>query len=146
MPNDIDILLVQDNLAEVEVALRAMREHNLCDRVQVARDGEEALDFLFCQGKFASRSRDRLPRVILLDLHLPLVDGLEVLQQVRADRRTCHVPVVILSASDGQQDVAQSYDRGANSYITKPVDYEQFRDAMRTISLYWLLNRTPGQV
>jgi CheY-like chemotaxis protein len=144
--SNIDILLVQDNLSDVEVALRALSGQNLCERVQVARDGEEALDFLFCQGKFASRHIDQLPRVILLDLNLPLVDGLEVLQQVRADARTRYVPVVILSASAGERDVANSYAHGANSYITKPMDYELFTDAMRTIATYWLLNRPPAKV
>jgi DNA-binding response OmpR family regulator len=103
-----------------------------------------ALDFIFCQARFKSRRIDELPRVILLDLKLPLIDGLEVLQKVRADPRTCHVPVVVLTASTEDRDVVDSYALGVNSYITKPVDFDQFRAAMRTIGMYWLmLNRPP---
>jgi CheY-like chemotaxis protein len=145
--SEIDILLVEDNPSDLEVALRALTEHDLCNKVQVARDGEEALDFLFCRGKFAARRPDELPRVILVDLKLPLVDGLEVLQEVRADIRTRNIPVVVLSASAHERDVAASYALGASSYIIKPVDYDHFRDAMRTIGMYWLrFNRPPARV
>jgi CheY-like chemotaxis protein len=144
LSNEVEILLVEDNPSDLEVALRALNEQNLCNSVQVARDGEEALDFIFCQGKFGSRRIDELPRVILLDLKLPLIDGLEVLQQIRADPRTRHVPVVVLTASTEDRDIVDSYALGVNSYITKPVDFDQFREAMRTIGMYWLLlNRPP---
>lgn len=144
--NEVEILLVEDNPSDLEVALRALKEQNICNKVNVARDGEEALDFIFCRGKHASRCPDELPRVILLDLKLPLVDGLEVLQQIRADPRTHHVPVVVLTASTQERDVVDSYALGVNSYISKPVDFDQFRDAMRTIGMYWLLlNRPPNQ-
>ncbi len=142
--NEVEILLVEDNRSDLEIALRALEEYNLCNRVQVARDGEEALDFIFCRGQYSSRSAEELPRVILLDLKLPLVDGLEVLKSIRADQRTRHVPVVVLTSSTEERDVVDSYALGVNSYINKPVDFDQFKEAMRTIGMYWLLlNRPP---
>jgi CheY-like chemotaxis protein len=143
---EVEILLVEDNPSDLELALRALREHRLCNNVHIARDGEEALDFIFCREKYSGRRLDELPRVILLDLKLPLVDGLEVLRQVRADPRTHNIPVVVLTASTEERDVVQSYALGVNSFITKPVDFDQFKDAMRVIGLYWLLlNRPPVQ-
>lgn len=143
----IEILLVEDNPSDLELTLRALREHNICNSIQVARDGAEALDFLFCAGQFAHRAGADLPRLILLDLKLPLVDGLEVLQQVRADPRTAAIPVVVLTASNEQRDVLDSYALGVNSYITKPVDFDQFHNAMRIVGMYWLLlNRPPAQI
>ena len=139
-----EILLVEDNPTDLELAQRALREQNLCSKVRVARDGEEALDFVFCRGKFAHKRHDELPRVILLDLKLPLIDGMEVLRQVRANARTHHVPVVMLTTSTEERDVMESYALGVNSYITKPVDFDQFRDAMHVIGTYWMqLNRPP---
>jgi CheY-like chemotaxis protein len=140
----VEILLVEDNPSDLEIALRALKEHNLCNNVQVARDGEEALDFIFCQGAHAGRRSDDLPRLILLDLKLPLIDGMEVLRQIRADARTRNVPVVVLTSSTEERDVVESYALGVNSFIAKPVDFDQFRDAMQTIGMYWLLlNRPP---
>ena len=145
LSNEVEILLVEDNPSDLEVALRALKEQNLCNNVHVARDGEEALDFIFCREKYASRGLDELPRLVLLDLKLPLVDGLEVLQQIRAEPRTRHVPVVVLTASTEERDVVDSYALGVNSYISKPVDFDQFRNAMQTIGMYWLLlNRPPS--
>ena len=142
----VEILLVEDNPSDLEVALRALKEQNLCNNVQVARDGEEALDFMFCQGPHANRRADELPRVILLDLKLPLIDGLEVLRQIRADARTRNVPVVVLTSSTEERDVVESYALGVNSYIAKPVGFEQFTEAMQAIGMYWLmLNRPPTQ-
>lgn len=142
----VEILLVEDNPSDLEVSLRALKEHNLCNNVHVARDGEEALDFIFCQGPYADRRPDELPRVILLDLKLPLIDGMEVLRQIRADERTRHVPVVVLTSSTEDRDVVESYALGVNSYITKPVDFDQFREAMQVIGMYWLmLNRPPAK-
>ena len=142
----VEILLVEDNPSDLEVALRALKEHKLCNNVQVARDGEEALDFIFCRGAHAGRNIDDLPRVILLDLKLPLIDGLEVLRQIRADARTRRVPVVVLTSSTEERDVVESYALGVNSYIAKPVDFDQFRDAMQVIGMYWLmLNRPPAR-
>jgi CheY-like chemotaxis protein len=142
----VEILLVEDNPSDLEVALRALKEHNLCNKVQIARDGEEALDFIFCQGPYADRRLDELPRVILLDLKLPLIDGMEVLRQIRGDARTRNVPVVVLTSSTEERDVVESYALGVNSYIAKPVDFDQFREAMQTIGMYWLmLNRPPAK-
>ena len=147
MPNEVEILLVEDNPSDLELTLRALEEHKLCNKVQVARDGEEALDFMFCRGKFSEKRIEALPRVMLLDLKLPLVDGLEVLRQVRADPRTKCVPVVVLTSSTEERDVVESYALGVNSYISKPVDFDQFKEAMRTIGMYWLLlNRPPTPV
>jgi len=144
--DEVEILLVEDNPSDLEVALRALKEHNICNKVQVARDGEEALDFIFCQGAFANRNIDDLPRVILLDLKLPLIDGLEVLRQIRANERTRRVPVVVLTSSTEERDVVESYALGVNSYIAKPVDFDQFSEAMHTIGMYWLLlNRPPAK-
>ncbi len=145
MTNEVEILLVEDNPTDLELALRALKEQHLCNNVQVARDGEEALDFIFGRGQFSGKQIEELPRVILLDLKLPLIDGLEVLRQVRADARTRHVPVVVLTSSTEERDVVESYALGVNSYISKPVDFDQFKDAMRTIGMYWLLlNRPPA--
>lgn len=142
----VEILLVEDNPSDLEVALRALKEHHLCNKVQVARDGEEALDFIFCQGRYAGRRLDELPRVILLDLKLPLIDGMEVLRQIRGDERTRNVPVVVLTSSTEERDVVESYALGVNSYIAKPVDFDQFSHAMQTIGMYWLmLNRPPAK-
>ena len=147
MPNEVEILLVEDNPSDLELTLRALEEHKLCNRVQVARDGEEALDFIFCRGQFSGKRIESLPRVVLLDLKLPLVDGLEVLRQIRADPRTNRVPVVVLTSSTEERDVVESYALGVNSYISKPVDFDQFKEAMRTIGMYWLLlNRPPAPV
>jgi len=143
--DEVEILLVEDNPSDLEVALRALKDQNICNNVQVARDGEEALDFIFCRGAHAGRNIDDLPRVILLDLKLPLIDGLEVLRQIRADARTRRVPVVVLTSSTEERDVVESYALGVNSYIAKPVDFDQFSAAMHTIGMYWLLlNRPPA--
>jgi len=142
--SEVEILLVEDNRSDLEIALRALGEHGLCSRVNVARDGEEALDFIFCRGRHANRRGKALPRVVLLDLKLPLVDGLEVLTAIRADARTRHLPVVVLTSSTEERDVVDSYALGVNSYINKPVDFDQFKKAMQTIGMYWLaLNRSP---
>lgn len=143
--DEVEILLVEDNPSDLEIALRALKDQNICNKVQVARDGEEALDFIFCRGDHADRNIDDLPRVILLDLKLPLIDGLEVLRQIRADARTRCVPVVVLTSSTEERDVVESYALGVNSYIAKPVDFDQFSAAMHTIGMYWLLlNRPPA--
>jgi CheY-like chemotaxis protein len=143
--DEVEILLVEDNPSDLEIALRALKDQNICNKVQVARDGEEALDYIFCRGAHAGRNIDDLPRVILLDLKLPLIDGLEVLRQIRADARTRCVPVVVLTSSTEERDVVESYALGVNSYIAKPVDFDQFSTAMHTIGMYWLLlNRPPA--
>ena len=139
----IEILLVEDNPNDVELTLHALKKHNLANRVEVVRDGAEALEFIFCSGAYAHRSVENGPRVILLDLQLPKVDGLEVLRRVKADPRTKMIPVVVLTSSREERDVVESYKLGVNSYIVKPVDFEQFTEAMRHLGFYWLLLNEP---
>ena len=143
--SDKVILLVEDNPDDVTLTLRALKKNNLLNEVVVAKDGVEALDFLFCEGDFSDRSSEILPELILLDLKLPKVDGLEVLKRIRAEARTKLLPVVILTSSNEQSDIISGYDLGVNSYIRKPVDFEQFIEAVRQLGLYWLvLNQTPN--
>ena len=140
---EVDILLVEDNPADVELTLHALRHNKLSNRVHVAHDGEEALDFLFCRGVFSGREASHGPRLILLDLKLPRVDGLEVLRQVKSDARTKAIPVVILTSSKEERDLVQGYQSGVNSYIQKPVDFDQFRETVKQLGLYWLLVNEP---
>lgn len=138
------LLLVEDNPDDEVLTLRALRKYKLANEIVVARDGQEALDFFFGQGKYNGRDTRVLPQVILLDLKLPKVDGLQVLERLRAEPKTRHVPVVVLTSSDDEQDMIRSYDLGANSYVRKPVDFEQFLEAARQLGLYWLvLNEVP---
>jgi two-component system response regulator len=142
----IEILLVEDNPADVELALHALRKNKLANHVQVARDGEEAVEFVFCRGVYSSRRIDRPPKLILLDLKLPKVDGLEVLRQLKSDSRTKGIPVVVLTSSKEESDLVQSYQLGVNSYIQKPVDFDQFRETVKQLGLYWLVvNQPPPQ-
>lgn len=133
------ILLVEDNSDDEDLTLRALKKNNILNKVFVVRDGAEALDYLFCRGKFSDRDIKQEPHLILLDLKLPKVDGIEVLRQLRADHRTRFLPIVILTTSGEQEDILHGYDLGANSYIQKPVDFEQFVEAIRHIGLYWLV-------
>ncbi|TRO83705.1 response regulator [Desulfuromonas acetexigens] len=136
------ILLVEDNPDDVALTVRAMERNKIANTVVVARDGAEALDWLFGTGQYAERDTSIQPQLVMLDLHLPKVDGIEVLQRIRADERTRHLPVVILTTSSEQRDILASYDRGANSYIQKPVDFQAFNEAVRQLGIYWLiLNR-----
>jgi CheY-like chemotaxis protein len=139
----VEILLVEDNPDDVELTLHALRKENLANSIHVARDGEEALEFLFCNGTHADRSFERPPKLILLDLKLPKVDGMEVLRRLKADARTKTIPVVILTSSKEERDLANGYGLGANSYIQKPVDFEQFRETVKTVGLYWLVINQP---
>lgn len=140
------ILLVEDNPDDVELTRRALTQANIANEMQVVGDGAEALDFLFAKGAHADREGSELPAVILLDLKLPKVDGLEVLRRLRADERTALLPVVILTSSTEQKDLINGYSLGANSYVRKPVDFLQFADAVRQLGLYWLLlNEPPPQ-
>jgi CheY-like chemotaxis protein len=140
----IEILLVEDDKADVELTLHALRKENLANHIHIARDGEEALDFLFCNGAHANRSFDRPPRLVLLDLKLPKVDGMEVLRRLKSDARTKSIPVVILTSSKEERDLVQGYGLGANSYIQKPVDFDQFRDTVKNAGFYWLvINQAP---
>jgi two-component system, response regulator len=141
----IEILLVEDNPEDAELTLRTLRKENMGDNIHVARDGEEALDFLFCSGAHSDRSFEPPPRVVFLDLKLPKVNGMEVLARLKSDQRTRTIPVVILTSSKEERDLVQGYGLGANSYIQKPVDFEQFRDTVKRLGLYWLLtNQVPA--
>jgi two-component system response regulator len=140
------ILLVEDNPDDEALTLRALRKNNIENRVVVVRDGAEALDFLFCTGVYADRDPHDRPHMILLDLKLPKVDRLEVLRRLRADERTRLLPIVILTSSKEEQDLMEGYKIGANSYVRKPVDFNQFVEAVRQLGLYWLvLNEPPAQ-
>lgn len=144
--NVVDILLVEDNPLDVELTLRALDESHLANRVHVARDGAEALDYIFCTGAYAEREGKDKPYVILLDLKLPLVDGLEVLRRVKSDSKARTIPVIVLTSSREERDIVRSYELGVNSYIVKPVDFEQFTAAVRQLGLYWLLLNQPPRV
>lgn len=137
------ILLVEDNPDDVELTLRALKQYHVKNQINVVRDGAEALDYLFATGAYADRDTTTMPTVVILDLKLPKVDGLEVLQRMRADERTKLVPVVILTSSKEEQDMVNSYEFGANSYVRKPVDFTQFVEAIRQLSLYWLVINEP---
>ncbi|MFK5949254.1 MAG: response regulator [Methylococcales bacterium] len=141
--NNKIILLVEDNPDDEALTLRALAKNHIANEVVVVRDGVEALDYIFAQGCYSERDITQKPQVILLDLKLPKIDGHEVLKKIRADKRTSRIPVVILTTSNEEQDIASSYDNGANSYIRKPVDFEQFMDAIKKLGMYWLvLNET----
>jgi two-component system response regulator len=141
----VEILLIEDNPNDVELTLHALRKNNLANYIHVVRDGAEALEYLFCTGAHAGRNSDDRPKVVLLDLKLPKVDGLEVLRKIRADERTTGLPVVVLTSSREERDIVESYRLHVNSYIVKPVDFEQFTEAVRQLGFYWLLlNQPPG--
>jgi len=142
-----EILLVEDSQDDIDLTMHTLRRENLANNISIARDGEEALDFLFCRGAYAQRAPEQLPRLVLLDLKLPKVDGIEVLAQIKADRRTKIIPVVILTSSREERDLVNSYNLGANSYIQKPVDFDQFRQVVKSLGLYWLvINHRPMSV
>jgi two-component system response regulator len=144
--NILEILIVEDSQQDLDLALRALRKSNLANRVHVTRDGEEALEFIFCEGRYAERRMADGPRVILLDIKLPKVDGLEVLQRIKKDPRTRSIPVVMLTSSEEQNDVVESYHLGVNSYIIKPVNFEQFSEAVKNMGMYWLLLNHPPRL
>jgi CheY-like chemotaxis protein len=137
--NPIDILLIEDNPQDLELALIALRKANPSLRIHVARDGSEALDFIFCEGSFCDRVITETPRVILLDLKLPKIDGLDVLKRIKGDHRTATIPVVVLTSSSEQRDLVKSYKLGVNSYIVKPVNFERYTQTVSDMGLYWML-------
>ena len=140
----VEILLVEDNPEDLELALRALRKANLTNLIKVARDGAEAVEFIFGEGAHAGRKVEDVPKVILLDLKLPKLDGLEVLRRIKSDPRTKTIPVVVLTSSKEQNDVVESYKLGVNSYIVKPVNFERFAAAVQDLGMYWLLlNQAP---
>ena len=143
--DNIKVLLVEDNQEDAVLALRALRKNNIENHVYVVRDGVEALDFLFCTNKFAKRNPRDLPELVLLDIDLPTLNGLEVLRRVRANDRTRRLPVVILSSSNEEQTIVESYKSGANSYVSKPTDFTQFMESVRELGSYWLASKaTPS--
>jgi CheY-like chemotaxis protein len=143
MNGAIEILLVEDNANDVELTLHALAKHNLANKIHVLRDGEEAMDFLFCRGPFSGRSFDNPPKVVLLDLKLPKVDGLEILRALKSDPRTKAVPVVVMTSSRQQQDMVESYHLGVNSYIQKPINFGEFQEVIRQLGYYWLAVNQP---
>jgi len=140
----VDILLVEDNPRDAELMLRAIKKRHITNPIQVAKDGVEALDFLFCKGDYAGRNILDQPKLILLDLKLPKVSGLEVLQELKSDERTKNIPVVIVTSSREDPDISDAYALGANSYVVKPLDFDSFMDTMSDLGFYWLLlNESP---
>jgi len=143
-PDEVEILLVEDKEEDVELTMRALRKNNLANRVHVVSDGQEAIDFIFAEGVYAGRNIVDTPKVILLDLKLPKVSGLEVLRKIKADERTKVIPVVMLTSSKEEQDIVESYRLGVNSYIVKPVSFNDFVKAVTDLGLYWMLLNKPA--
>jgi two-component system response regulator len=141
--DEVDILLVDDSQDDIDLTLHALRAESLANRVFLARDGEEALDFLFCSGPHSQRSFEHPPKLVLLDLKLPKVDGMQVLEQVKNDPRTKSIPVVLMTSSREERDMVTGYKLGVNSYLQKPVDFEQFRKMVKLLGMYWLLTNQP---
>lgn len=144
-PNIIEVVLIEDNPHDAELALRALKKSSLANKLQLLQDGAEALDFLFATGAYAAREINNRPKLILLDLKLPKVDGLEILRRLKADERTRTIPVVVMTSSQEEKDIVESYKLGVNSYIVKPVDFDKFVNSVADLGLYWLLlNKVPG--
>ncbi|MFP4557024.1 MAG: response regulator [Bacteroidales bacterium] len=144
--DEVEILLVEDNAADVELALRALKKNKIANKVEVVNDGEEALNFIYARGQYKDRAGARLPKVILLDLKLPKVNGLEVLTEIKSNPKTKMVPVVVLTSSKEESDIVESYKLGVNSYIVKPVDFDKFLLSVKEIGMYWLLINQPSNL
>ena len=142
----VELLLVEDNPEDLKMTLRALKKANLANHIHIARDGAEALQFIFCEGEYSGRKIENAPKVILLDLKLPKVDGKEVLERIKSDPRTKMIPVVVLTSSKEQSDVVESYKLGVNSYIVKPVNFEGFAAAVQELGMYWLLHNQPPKL
>lgn len=144
--DEVEILLVEDNLSDAELIIRSLRKVNLANRLIHVKDGEEALDFIFATGIYAGRKKSNIPRVILLDIKMPKVDGIEVLTRIKENKETKSIPVVIMTSSKEEQDIINSYQLGVNSYIVKPVNFDSFSKAVSQLGLYWVLvNQPPFQ-
>jgi two-component system, response regulator len=141
----IEILIVEDNPSDAELTVRALKKNNLANNMFVVEDGQEAIDFLFCKGKYSDRNIENPPKVILLDLKLPKISGLEVLRMIKSDPRTADIPVVVVTSSQEEPDIKEAYKLNVNSYVVKPVDFMQFVEAMGTLGLYWLLINQPNR-
>lgn len=141
--DEFEILLAEDNPTDAELTIRALKRNNLANKLVWVKDGEEALDFIHAKGQFADRNPEELPRLILLDLRMPKVDGFEVLKNIKTNEKTCRIPVVVLTSSKEDQDVVESYKLGVNSYVGKPVEFDDFIDAVSTLGLYWMLINKP---
>ncbi|HEX8461550.1 MAG TPA: response regulator [Segetibacter sp.] len=145
--NEVEILLVEDNLSDAELIIRALRKVNLANHLIHVKDGEEAIDFIFAQGKFSEREMKNIPRVILLDIKMPKVDGIEVLRRIKSNEETKSIPVVIMTSSKEEQDIVKSYELGVNSFVVKPVDFNSFSKAVSELGLYWvLINQPPSSI
>jgi CheY-like chemotaxis protein len=142
----VEILLVEDNPQDLQLALRALKKAHLDNHIHVSRDGAEALEFIFCEGAYSHRNIDKPPKVIMLDLKLPKVDGLEVLKRLKGDPRTRRIPVVVLTSSKEQSDLVESYNLGVNSYVVKPVNFEQFAEAVQQLGMYWVMHNQSQKV
>ncbi len=144
--NSVEVLLVEDNIHDAELTIRELKKHNMANNLVHVTNGAEALDFIFATGQFANtRAMQFSPRLVLLDIHMPKVDGIEVLQKIKADARTKTIPVIMLTSSKEHPDIRKSYELGANSYIVKPVNFESFAGAIKNLGFYWLLlNQAPG--
>ena len=143
--DEIDILLVEDNPTDAELTMRALKRKNLVNKLVWVKDGAEALDLIFAKGEYSHRNVEEFPRLILLDLRMPKVDGLEVLQNIKADERTRKIPVVVLTSSKEDRDIVESYKLGVNSYVSKPVEFDEFIDAVSTLGFYWMLINNPPE-
>jgi len=143
MINQVEVLLVEDNIHDAEMTIRSLKKVNLANNLVHVKDGEEAIDFVFAQGKFADRDMINAPKVILLDIKMPKVDGIEVLRRIKSHEATRCIPVVIMTSSKEEQDIISSYELGVNSYVVKPVDFEGFAKAVSQLGLYWLLTNQP---
>lgn len=143
MLNQIEVLLVEDNIHDAEMTIRALKKVNLANHLAHVKDGEEALDFIFARGKYSGRETARFPKVILLDIKMPKVDGIEVLRQLKSREDSRSIPIVIMTSSKEEQDIISSYQLGVNSYVVKPVDFEGFARAVSQLGLYWLLTNQP---
>jgi len=143
--DEVEILLVEDNPTDAELTMRALKRSNLANRLFWVKDGAEALDFIFATGNYSNRNMEGLPKLVLLDLRMPKVDGLEVLQRIKADERTRRIPVVVLTSSKEDKDIVESYKLGVNSYVSKPVEFDEFTEAVSTLGLYWMLINKPPE-